>query len=53
MHDKPQWSVTLPPGNDVRFLSLSRTAKVNPENFAMRGHTKGKRWQSRYRSVRG
>jgi len=27
-HDKPQYSVTLLPGNEVRFLSLSRTAKV-------------------------
>jgi hypothetical protein len=31
MHDKPQYSVTLLPGNEVRFLSLSRTAKVKPE----------------------
>lgn len=29
--DKPQYSVTLLPGNEVRFLSLSRTAKVKPE----------------------
>lgn len=48
MHDKPQYSVTLLPGNEVRLLSLSRTAKVNPGNFAMRGHAKKKRWQSRY-----
>ena len=31
MHDKPQYSVTLLPGNEVRFLSLSRKAKVKPE----------------------
>jgi hypothetical protein len=31
MTDKPQYSVTLLPGNEVRFLSLSRTAKVKPE----------------------
>ena len=30
MHDKPQYSVTLLPGNEVRLLSLSRTAKVEP-----------------------
>ena len=30
-HDKPQYSVTLLPGNEVRFLSLSRTAKVKPD----------------------
>ncbi len=28
---KPQYSVTLLPGNEVRFLSLSRTAKVKPD----------------------
>jgi hypothetical protein len=31
MHDKPQYAVTLLPGNEVRFLSLSRKAKVKPE----------------------
>ena len=31
MTDKPQYSVTLLPGNEVRFLSLSRKAKVKPE----------------------
>jgi len=31
MTEKPQYSVTLLPGNEVRFLSLSRTAKVKPE----------------------
>lgn len=31
MTDKPQYSATLLPGNEVRFLSLSRTAKVKPE----------------------
>jgi hypothetical protein len=31
MHDKPQYCVTLLPGNEVRFLSLSRTANVKPE----------------------
>jgi|CZKL01.1.fsa_nt_gi hypothetical protein len=31
MHNKPQYSVTLLPGNEVRFLSLSRTAKVKPD----------------------
>jgi hypothetical protein len=29
--DKPQYAVTLLPGNEVRFLSLSRTAKVKPD----------------------
>ena len=28
---KPQHAVTLLPGNEVRFLSLSRTAKVKPD----------------------
>jgi hypothetical protein len=31
MTHKPQYSVPLLPGNEVRFLSLSRTAKVKPE----------------------
>jgi hypothetical protein len=31
MTDKPQYAATLLPGNEVRFLSLSRTAKVKPE----------------------
>jgi hypothetical protein len=31
MTEKPQYSVTILPGNEVRFLSLSRTAKVKPE----------------------
>jgi hypothetical protein len=31
MTEKPQYSVTLLPGNEVRFLSLSRTANVKPE----------------------
>jgi hypothetical protein len=30
MIEKPQYLVTLLPGNEVRFLSLSRTAKVKP-----------------------
>jgi len=30
MTPKPQYSVTLLPGNEVRFLSLSRAAKVKP-----------------------
>jgi hypothetical protein len=31
MHEKPQYAVTLLPGNEVRFLSLSRMAKLKPE----------------------
>jgi hypothetical protein len=31
MTEKSQYSVALLPGNEVRFLSLSRTAKVKPE----------------------
>ncbi|WP_263353341.1 hypothetical protein [Acidicapsa acidisoli] len=31
MTAKPQFSVTLLPGNEVRFWSLSRKAKVKPE----------------------
>ncbi len=31
MIQKPQYSVTLLPGNEVRFLSLSRKAKLKPE----------------------
>jgi hypothetical protein len=31
MTDKPQYAVTLIPGNEVRFLSLSRKAKLKPE----------------------
>ena len=31
MSDRPQYSVTLLPGNEVRFLSLSRKAKLKPE----------------------
>jgi hypothetical protein len=31
MTQKPQYSVTLLLGNEVRFLSLSRTARVKPE----------------------
>lgn len=31
MTQKPQYSFTLLPGNEVRFWSLSRKAKVRPE----------------------
>lgn len=31
MIDKPQYSVALLPRNEVRFMSLSRRAKVKPE----------------------
>jgi hypothetical protein len=31
MIDKPQYSVTLLPGNEVRFLSLSRTDNRNSQ----------------------
>ena len=35
MTDKPQYTVTLLPGNEVPFLSLSRKAKVKPEYRSM------------------